>query len=67
MLSSIFQEYFSLINERGYQYSEFITMRLNSKSFIIIDDEINPYFECFMVSDQFQALHKHKLVFEKCL
>ena len=30
---------------------------------VIVDDEINPFFECFMVSDQFQALNRHCLIF----
>ena len=28
-------------------------------------DGLDPYFECFMLSDLFQALHKHRLLFEK--
>lgn len=31
------------------------------------NDDINfePHFECFMVSDQFQAFHRNSLIFEK--
>jgi hypothetical protein len=30
-----------------------------------IGNEIDPYFECFMVSDKFQKLHINNLIFEK--
>jgi hypothetical protein len=59
MVSSVFQDAFSTI-ANGYQISKFITMRLQYSK-----DDINlePHFECFMVSDQFQAFHKNGLIF----
>ena len=61
MVSSVFQDTFlTVIN--GFEVSKFITMRLQYSK-----DDINlePHFECFMVSDQFQAFHKNGFTFEK--
>jgi hypothetical protein len=42
-----------------------ITMRLQCKQWPISVEGEEPHFECFMVSDQFQALHRNGLLFER--